>query len=735
MRRSKQNQIPIIYTSILYILGLLLFLEWLYPIEEVTDTTNLSVFIIYTMFCFIITLLKVNWWISFSLKGFGLLFIINGLFSEYSIFSKLWIQQLVAEVNINIQALLSQQWDDLSGMFRSILFLFIIWLMSYLIHYWFVQMKRIFAFVILTFIYLTVLDTFTVYDGSFPIIRTFAMAFIGLGMANFFKEIQMERITFTWARQNPIWIIPLILIVLFSTAVGYAAPKFEPQWPDPVPFIQSATGGSGGSGGIRKVGYGEDDSRLGGSFVQDDTTVFQAASQEKHYWRIESKDVYTGKGWINSDDEDYAMQQPDELGLQPYADYNETEELETFLEFQGNSQIPKLVYPYGTKKVDTNEQAQFLLYPISGAVRTEWNGDDVSLSEYSLTYDYPSFSLDKMREAETIRSGEFLDHYTQLPSDLPERVNELADEITESFDSQYDKVKAVESYFARNGFEYQTSNVPTPGEEQDYVDQFLFDSKIGYCDNFSTSMVVLLRSLDIPARWVKGFTSGEPMEESFDGDSSYTMYEVTNSNAHSWVEVYFEEIGWVPFEPTQGFTNLTDFYTETDSDSERDELEAPERELEDTEEPDPLEQEEDEEAVDAMQPADPSNGSTGFELKWWHITIGGVILLIALVLLYLRRFQMQTYLLERKWDKNKDSQTYQDAYHFVLKVLKHQGFTKDRDQTLREYATRVDTWYHTDTMGRLTAAYEKMIYKNDPTAFSVSEMRDLWKNLIKQILG
>src|SRR5690606_34249781 len=101
--------------------------------------------------------------------------------------------------------------------------------------------------------------------------------------------------------------------------------------------------------------------------------------------------------------------------------------------------------------------------------------------------------------------------------------------------NQYEKVRAIEKYFSRNGFVYQISDVAVPGEEEDYVDQFLFDTKAGYCDNFSTSMVVMLRTLDIPARWVKGFTSGDIIESNIN-DGEYDVYEVTNANAHSWVE-------------------------------------------------------------------------------------------------------------------------------------------------------------------------------------------------------
>ncbi|SHG13901.1 DUF4129 domain-containing transglutaminase family protein [Ornithinibacillus halophilus] len=747
MSKVNTNKIPILFTSILYILGLFLFLEWLYPVKEVTDTSNLNVFIIFTLFCFIITILQVHWSISFLLKGFGILFIINGLYSEYSLFSKIWFSELFTHISYNLQLVFSMQWQDLTGMFRSILFLIIIWLMSYLIHYWFVLMKRIFIFVVLTFVYLTVLDTFTIYDSTFPIIRTFILSFLALGMTNFFKEVQLEGIRFSWTKKNPIWIVPLISIVLFSAVIGYAAPKLDPKWPDPVPFIQGVTG-NGPGGVVQKVGYGEDDTRLGGSFVQDYSPVFQAVSKEEHYWRIESKDTYTGKGWVKSDDSGYVAQQNGFINYGENSDEIETTRLDATIKFEEDVDIPKLLYPYGIKKAEEFYDLQqnpldvdLLLNEENGEIITQLGNEEATIPVYSVLYDYPSYSRNSLRAQREFESQELVERYTQLPSSLPERVKDLAHELTDGYSNQYDKVTAIEGYFSRNGFEYQTTEVPVPGADEDYVDQFLFDSKVGYCDNFSTSMVVMLRTLDIPSRWVKGFTSGEKVTDFVEGDTSYDVYEVTNANAHSWVEVYFEDIGWVPFEPTKGFSNLSDFYTDYDSDNDDDFLDAPEPpELEQPEleeEPDPLTPEDEEDSVEAMNPNGDgsSGGGIAFQLSWWHYVIFGAILLAILFVLFKFRFQVRMYWLMNKLEKKQDAETYQDAYHFMLKLLGKKGFSKEPNQTLREYAQRVDTWYRTDSMATLTSEYEKIIYKNDFNHLRLSEVKDLWKNLIKKILG
>src|SRR5699024_8823871 len=337
--------------------------------------------------------------------------------------------------------------------------------------------------------------------------------------------------------------------------------------PDPVPFIQSAAenvGGPDNGSGIQKVGYGENDSRLGGSFIQDYTPVFQAAVKDEHYWRVETKDVYTGKGWEKSVEPQYELMSGERIGMQTFSPSVETEEFDTMLDFHDDSDMEKLVYPYGISQVTSEPDFYLRTDYEHGEIGTERDGDSVKLDQYTITYHSPSFAIDKLREARPEDDPEAIkERYTQLPESLPERVGELAADITEDDDNRYDSARSIESYFGRNGFTYQINNVPVPEEDQDYVDQFLFDSKVGYCDNYSTSMVVMLRSLDIPARWAKGFTSGKVIENG-DTTDDYDIYEVTNANAHSWVEVYFPGSGWVPFEPTQGFSNLTDFHMNMD---------------------------------------------------------------------------------------------------------------------------------------------------------------------------
>ncbi|MGN7457946.1 transglutaminase-like domain-containing protein [Paenibacillus pasadenensis] len=152
----------------------------------------------------------------------------------------------------------------------------------------------------------------------------------------------------------------------------------------------------------------------------------------------------------------------------------------------------------------------------------------------------------------------------QLPASLPQRVKELAASVTAGQADRYGQVVAVSDYLKAH-YRYSLTETEAPAPGQDLVDQFLFERKLGYCVHFSTAMAVMLRSVGIPARWVKGFAPGEetasgkaPAEVraalgSAAAGAGGDVYRVSGLDAHSWVEVYFPGVGWVAFDPTPGY--------------------------------------------------------------------------------------------------------------------------------------------------------------------------------------
>lgn len=130
-------------------------------------------------------------------------------------------------------------------------------------------------------------------------------------------------------------------------------------------------------------------------------------------------------------------------------------------------------------------------------------------------------------------------YLTIAPAIDAERMRQLASDVTDGAASRYAQGIALQNYLRDPAtFRYDTT-VPPTGE--DSVSEFL-DAQAGYCVQFATAMVVLARSLDIPARMAVGFLGGEATPDD--------TYVVRGSDAHAWPELYFADQGWVRFEPT-----------------------------------------------------------------------------------------------------------------------------------------------------------------------------------------
>jgi len=132
-------------------------------------------------------------------------------------------------------------------------------------------------------------------------------------------------------------------------------------------------------------------------------------------------------------------------------------------------------------------------------------------------------------------------YYLDLPATVTDRVKELTEDIIIEAQTPYEKVTAIESFLINN-LEYTLRPPHTPANV-DFVDHFLFDLRIGYCTYFATAFAVMGRIAGLPTRYVEGFLMPP---NPVDGN----LYEIRQSNAHAWVEVYFPGIGWLTFDPT-----------------------------------------------------------------------------------------------------------------------------------------------------------------------------------------
>ena len=143
---------------------------------------------------------------------------------------------------------------------------------------------------------------------------------------------------------------------------------------------------------------------------------------------------------------------------------------------------------------------------------------------------FPSLTATPFGSRPMLRPGG--EAYLQLPA-IDLRISRLAEQITASAPSNYEKALAIEQYLrAHFGYTLDLGRV----RPQDPLAYFLFERKEGHCEYFASSMAVMLRTLGIPSRIVNGFRGGE-------FNDLTGQYVVRASNAHSWVEAYFPAPG------------------------------------------------------------------------------------------------------------------------------------------------------------------------------------------------
>ncbi|MEN0642596.1 transglutaminase domain-containing protein [Alkalicoccobacillus gibsonii] len=714
----------------LYGLSFLLLMEWLLPLPLMTDTGSIRFFLIATFLFFVVSFLQTPLIVSFLARVVIILGSLYVLFPAGGTTPIEWIPLFFSDLTTSIWSILTGNWYDLSDVFRSFLFLILLSIMSFLLFYWTVYLRRIFFFLLSTVLYVTVIDTFTIYDATVAIIRVIGIGVLLLGFMYMYRTIEANRYA-NIPRLLPIR-MGLVITGLFVVTgfISLILPKPVPQWDDPVPFLQAAVSGEGmGQGGPRRIGYGNNDERLGGGFIDDDTPVFRATVERGVYWRGETKDFYTGAGWEQRTTAAGGYRGTNNFGTTEAA---ERTIKQANVKMYNEMRFSHMFYPgeWYSQTIEEHQNDPVVLDEFTEKAEILSGGEALSPQEYTFEYVDTSYNIDGLRNVNgSDNNSEIHEYYTQLPDTIPERVFELAEELTADATNRYDQAKAIEDHFRGPEFTYETEDVAVPAAGQDYVDQFLFETQQGYCDNFSTSMIVLLRTLDIPARWVKGFTAGT-MVDVGDEANSYT---ISNSDAHSWVEVYFPGEGWVAFEPTKGFTNTYSFDQEFEN--EADPIEAPDRETsqeeEETEEVTEDEVEEEVEEEDQTEAAVAEDQSTPSSPVGLWVT--ALILLALIVLFFFYRKRLITTFVLLYYRSKKDDRVFNQAYERLLWLLELNGYRRESSETLSEFATRFDQQFGFSDMSVLTSEYERTLYSGKPAANTWARQRQHWERIVMKI--
>jgi transglutaminase-like putative cysteine protease len=295
---------------------------------------------------------------------------------------------------------------------------------------------------------------------------------------------------------------------------------------------------------------------FGGAVHLTDTPIADVEADTGRYWRILVFHEYTGDGWLSNEPDIILVgDNEQELAVPTLeARFEMTQTITVHQNWQIGDALIAAAQPLRAG-IPLRAAVAFISYDEDLSHRTDLNavppepGDPSALyprralapgESYQVYSSLTEADEESLRKAGTGYPRWVVPQYLQLPDSFPERVGLLAEQITERVDTPYDKAKAIETYLRRIPYDDQISG---PRSGQDGVDYFLFDAKAGYCDYYASAMVVMLRSVGVPARYVRGYSQGTKV------DGAYRLLE---SDGHAWPEVFFPGYGWVEFEPTGG---------------------------------------------------------------------------------------------------------------------------------------------------------------------------------------
>lgn len=323
-------------------------------------------------------------------------------------------------------------------------------------------------------------------------------------------------------------------------AVALAAAVAVPAW---LPALTEGFVGGGGSGtgGGRTIRTDNPIVDLRRDLTRPDNVdilQYTTTAERPEYIRTATLDVFTGDEWKLSQRDVPESQRVSEgmpwpLGLSP-ADTDITEVTYEF-EITDNFGSRWLPLAYPAQAVDIDGDWRFDTATLDVVADED---EDVHGQSYRATSLAVEFDAQALRDAEPVLDE--MPQMTELPEDIRADLEPFIEEAIGDLTNPHEQVAALQRWFrSSGGFSYSIER--DPGTSASHLMDFL-DNRVGYCEQFSATMAIMARAINIPARVAVGFTPGEEQE---DGSRIVRAHD-----SHSWPELFFRGIGWVRFEPT-----------------------------------------------------------------------------------------------------------------------------------------------------------------------------------------
>lgn len=297
---------------------------------------------------------------------------------------------------------------------------------------------------------------------------------------------------------------------------------------------------------LARTGFQQSPQRLGGAVKIDNSIALKVAGNgrlEDLHLRGTIKDNYNGYIWSKSETSTIKHKTKDSLEVGSYNIayvYNDITIVPVKTE---TTTVFNALYPFKVQ----NKWEYFFVDSDTEIYHPSIARNEKSYKVTYKEYDVKSYNLSMQTDG---KYSSNVKKYLQLSNSVPKRVIDLTDEIILKYrGNPYLTASAIEKYLKKNyPYSLSTSNLP---QGRDFVDYFLFDEKKGSCTYYATAMAVMCRIAGIPTRYIEGYDI--PATAPKNG-----YIEVSNANAHAWVEVYFENAGWVVFDPTPGHNSAAE---------------------------------------------------------------------------------------------------------------------------------------------------------------------------------
>lgn len=304
----------------------------------------------------------------------------------------------------------------------------------------------------------------------------------------------------------------------------------------------------------------------------------------------------------------------------------------------------------------------------------------------------------------TIRQEQIKKEDTQLPEELPGRVKDLAETITQGCKNDYDRVNAITRWLKNSGTYSYTLEPEELPENADVVDYFLFESKEGYCTYFASAEAILCRSIGIPARYVEGVSV---RYENVEG----IWYPVKEKEAHAWTQVYLDGFGWIDVDATPGYNMGTANWEKTETQKELTQQQVQQQNLMD-------------EAEEEKQDIQKSKGKQAGR----YVAAGGIGAIgAALVIFFITRI-----LAVCEYKKGSNRKKADLLMEKIMHCIKKRKRNRNPEETLRMYAQRLDEMGEAET-AKVILWYETICYS--PREVNAAEIAWLKNAYVREKKG